>query len=403
MPITKLLMPKKLRSREKKSQLVVKYDSFFPKFSKKVILVVKKNTEYSGNLRICADLFLREGGYKICVYKDDSMPISIKDALKKQNISILEPNRWLTFYHILTAGVFVLSHVPRDAHLSLKNKNRKILGLWHGVAFKNIESQMISVPESKMELIKNNAKLYDLMVASSEADKNYIAKSFLVDESIIDVTGLPRYDLLKSSYSVDKFLQRQKDKLNNIILNKKFILYAPTFREKNDSAFDQICNEEWVRLNELLEKSDIILGLRPHSYDNKKPPIITEKMTHIVWLSQEEFTESNLILQFVDFLVVDFSSIWIDYLLLNRPILGFAKDFEHYCDNERGFAHNFEETFPDLFAHNFDDFIVNLMKLIESNISEKNYKFAKEKFHKHSLDTSFSDTLASSLKKLKIL
>ena len=397
------MLPKKFRSREKKSQLIARYDRFFPKSSKKIILVVKKNTEYSGNLRVCADLFLKEGDYKICVYKDDYMPENIEKALNLQGITILKPNLWRTFYHILTAGTFVFSHVPRDAHLSLKNKKRKVLGLWHGVAFKNIESQMISVPESKMELIKNNAKLYDLMVASSEADKNYIAKSFLVDESIIDVTGLPRYDLLKSSYSVDKFLQRQKDKLNNIILNKKFILYAPTFREKNDSAFDQICNEEWVRLNELLEKSDIILGLRPHSYDNKKPPIITEKMTHIVWLSQEEFTESNLILQFVDFLVVDFSSIWIDYLLLNRPILGFAKDFEHYCDNERGFAHNFEETFPDLFAHNFDDFIVNLMKLIESNISEKNYKFAKEKFHKHSLDTSFSDTLASSLKKLKIL
>ncbi|MGP9455266.1 CDP-glycerol glycerophosphotransferase family protein [Psychrobacter sp. AOP7-D2-23] len=399
----KLLIPKKLRGREKKSQLIAKYDRIFPKISKKVILVVKKNTEYSGNLRICADLFLRKGKHKLYVYKDDTMPKSIEKALTLQGVTVLKPNLWLTFYHILTAGVFVFSHVPRDAHLSLKNKKRKVLGLWHGVAFKNIESQMISVSDSKMELIKNNAKLYDLMIASSEADKKYIAKSFLVDESIIDITGLPRYELLKSSYQVDEFLQLQKNKLDGIKLNKKFILYAPTFREKNESAFDQICDEEWIRLNQFLENSDVILGLRPHSYDNKKPPTITEKMSHIVWLSQEEFTESNLILQFVSFLVVDFSSIWIDYLLLDRPILGFAKDFEHYCNNERGFAYDFEETFPDNFAHNFDDFITNLMKLIKSDINEKSYKFAKEKFHKHSLKTSFSDNLASSLKKLEVI
>ena len=403
MPTIKLLIPKKLRGREKKSQIIAKYDRFFPKFSKKVILVVKKNTEYSGNLRVCADLFLREGGYKICVYKDDSMPISIKNALRRQNISVLEPNRWLTFYHILTAGVFVFSHVPRDAHLSLKNKSRKVLGLWHGVAFKNIESQMLSVPDSKMELIKNNAKLYDLMVASSEADRDYISKSFLVDKNIIDIIGLPRYELLKPSYPVDCFLQLQKDKLNDITLNKKFILYAPTFREKNDSAFDQICDEEWIRLNQFLENSDVILGLRPHSYDNKKPPTITEKMTHIVWLSQEEFTESNLVLQFVDVLLVDFSSIWIDFLLLDRPILGFAKDFEHYCKEERGFAYDFEETFPDVFTHSFSELMINLKQLLESKCQTKEYIHAKGKFHKHSLNTSFSDTLVSSLKKLKII
>lgn len=397
------MLPKKLRSREKKSQLVARYDRFFPKFSKKIILVVKKNTEYSGNLRVCADLFLRNGQHKIYIYKDDAMPKDIEKALTVQGITVLKSNYWRTFYHILTAGTFVFSHVPRDAHLSLKNKNRRVLGLWHGVAFKNIESQMISVSESKMELIKNNAKLYDLMVASSEADKKYIAKSFLVDESIIDIIGLPRYELLKSNYPVDEFLQLQKNKLNNIKHSKKFILYAPTFREKTESAFDQVCDEEWIQLQNYLEKRNVILGLRPHSYDNKTPPCITKEMENIVWLSQEEFTESNLVLQFVDALIVDFSSIWIDFLLLDRPILGFAKDFEHYCNNERGFAYDFEETFPDKFAYNFNEFFTNLVRVIEDDSQKKEYVFAKEKFHKHSLLTDFSAALASSLKNLKII
>ncbi|MGP5518334.1 CDP-glycerol glycerophosphotransferase family protein [Psychrobacter celer] len=398
-----LKIPKKLRSRAKKVELIAEFDKIFPKKATKVILVVKKNTEFSGNLRVCADLLLKYRHHKVYVYKDGDMPIDIQESLQNQGIKVLEPNLWSTFYHILTAGVFILSHVPRDAHLSVKHKSRKIIGLWHGVAFKNIESQMLSVPESKMQLIKNNAKLYDLMVASSEADRGYIAKSFLVDKSIIDIIGLPRYELLKSSYPVDDFLQLQKNKLNDITLNKKLVLYAPTFREKNDSAFDQICDEEWIGLNQYLEKSDVILGLRPHSYDNKKPPTITEKMTHIVWLSQEEFTESNLVLQFVDVLLVDFSSIWIDFLLLDRPILGFAKDFEHYCNQERGFAYDFEETFPDVFTHSFSELMINLKKLLESECQTKEYIDAKEKFHKHPLDTSFSDTLASSLKKLEIL
>lgn len=397
------MLPKKLRSREKKAKIVAKYDWLFPKFSKKVILVVKKNTEYSGNLRVCADLLLRKNQHKLYVYKDDYMSVSIKNALNAQGIIVLKPNSWCSFYHILTAGVFILSHVPRDAHLSKKNKRRKILGLWHGVAFKNIESQMLSVSESKMKLIKNNARLYDLMIASSEADKKYMAKSFLVNEEIIDVIGLPRYELLKPCYPFDELLGLQKRKLEHIKSNRKFLLYAPTFRENGNSAFDQVSNEEWKTLNSFLERHNCILGLRPHSYDNKNPPSITKNMESIVWISQEEFTESNLILQFVDILVVDFSSIWIDFLLLNRPILGFAKDFDHYLNKERGFAYDFEETFPDIFTHNVDELIISLYELLTNNNIIKEYNYAKDKFHEYFLETNYVKTLSDSLKKLEVI
>lgn len=397
------MFPKRWRSREKKAQLVERFDWIFPKNSKKLILVVKKNTEFSGNLRVCADLILKCGKHKVFVYKDDSMPSSIKIALKKQGIIVLEPNSWRSFYHILTSGTCVFSHVPRDAHLTKKHKDRKILGLWHGVAFKNIESQMLSVADSKMQLIKNNAKLYDLLIASSEIDKQYMAKSFLVNEDIIDVIGLPRYELLKSSYLFDELLDWQKKKLNGIKSDRKFILYAPTFRENGSSAFDQIDNKEWLLLNKFLEDNNSVLGLRPHSYDNKRPPLITEDMDNIVWLSQEVFTESNLILQFVDILIVDFSSIWIDFLLLDRPILGFAKDFDHYCNQERGFAYNFDDTFPDIFAHNFKDLTQNLNQLLANDSQFTEYFHAKNKFHRYSLQTNYLDTLAGSLKRLKII
>lgn len=396
------MFPKKLRSREKKAQLVARYDRFFPKISRKVIFVVKKNTDYSGNLRVCADLFIRENKHKVFVYKDDYMPFYVKDALIEQGITVLEPNTWLSFYHILTAGVFVFSHVPRDAHLTLKHDRRKVLGLWHGVAFKNIESQMPHVSVSKMKLIENNAKLYDLMTASSEADKEYMAKSFLVDEEIINITGLPRYELLKSNYTLDGFLNHQKNKLNDIKLNRKLILYAPTFREDSESAFDQVSEDEWILLNNLLLENNSILGLRPHSYDNKTPPISTKGLDNVFWLSQEEFTETNVILQLVDILIVDFSSIWIDFLLLDRPIIGFARDFEHYYNDERGFAYNFDDTFPDKFNHTFSDFVICLDSLLKSNESQKNYSFAKSKFHHYSLNTNFVENLSRSLKKLNI-
>ena len=395
--LSKYLM-RKLGSREKKAQFFAKYDSFFPKFRRKVILVVKKNTEFSGNLRVCANVLLAKKSHKVYVYKDGSMPASLETAIKAQGMRVLKHNSWRSFYHIFTSGVIFFSHVPRDAHISVKSKRRVIVGLWHGVAFKNIESQMVSVAPEKLALIEKNAVLYDLMTASSQKDKKYLAKSFMVDESIIEITGLPRYDLLKSTYTLDEFLNAQKQQLERIKAGKKLILYAPTFREHCESHLEQISHSEWHTLNNFMIANNSVLGVRPHPYDLKHSPELFESLSNIVWLGQDEFTESNLVLQYVDALIVDFSSIWIDYLLLDRPILGFAKDFEHYRDNERGFAYDFSSTFPDVFVNNITDLISQLNLLLSNGIKIKKYSAAKKLFHAYDISADFSSNLEHSIK-----
>lgn len=395
--LLKYLM-RKLGSREKKAQFFAKYDAYFPKFRRKVILVVKKNTEFSGNLRVCANVLLAKKSHKVYVYKDGSMPASLETAIKAQGMRVLKHNSWRSFYHLFTSGMMFFSHVPRDAHISVKNKQRVIVGLWHGVAFKNIESQMVSVAPEKLALIEKNALLYDLMTASSQKDKQYLAKSFMVDESIIEVTGLPRYDLLKSTYPLDEFLNAQKQQLERIKASKKLILYAPTFREHCESHLKQISHSEWHTLNDFMIANNSVLGVRPHPYDLKRSPELFESLSNIVWLGQDEFTESNLVLQYVDALIVDFSSIWIDYLLLDRPIIGFAKDFEHYRDNERGFAYDFSSTFPDIFVNNITDLISQLELPLSNGIQTQKYSAAKQLFHAYDISADFSGNLEQSIK-----
>ena len=395
--LSKYLM-RKLGGREKKAQFFAKYDSFFPKFRRKVTLVVKKNTEFSGNLRVCADVLLTGKKHKVYVYKDGPMPTDLEIAIKAQGMRVLKHNSWHSFYHLFTSGLMVFSHVPRDAHISVKNKRRVIVGLWHGVAFKNIESQMVSVAPEKLALIEKNAVLYDLMTASSQKDKKYLAKSFMVDESIIEITGLPRYDLLKSTYTLDEFLNAQKQQLERIKAGKKLILYAPTFREHCESHLEQISHSEWHTLNNFMIANNSVLGVRPHPYDLKHSPDLFESLSNIVWLGQDEFTESNLVLQYVDALIVDFSSIWIDYLLLDRPIVGFAKDFEHYRDDERGFAYDFSSTFPDVFVNNITDLINQLDLLLSNGIQTKKYSAAKHLFHAYDISADFSGNLEESIK-----
>jgi CDP-glycerol glycerophosphotransferase (TagB/SpsB family) len=388
---------KRFASRKRKASIFALGDCLFPKNPSKLVLVVKKGTEFSGNLRVANDIFVKEKKHKIYIYKDGKFIPEIKKNLENQGVTVLEGWSIVSIFHLLTSGIFVFSHAPRDAHITKRCRKRVIINLWHGAAFKNIESLMPNIAEEKQNQIQANANLYDHIIASSISDKKICAKAFMVDESKVHVTGLPRYDILKDTYTLDSFLKMQKEKLRAIKKNKKLILYAPTFRENNSSAIDQISNSDWDKLSHLLEQNQAIMAIRPHAYDEAFPSYIKNNK-NFCFLSQQEYTEPNLVLQFTDILVVDFSSIWIDFLLLNRPIVGFAKDFDHYVQTERGFVYNFKETFPDTFYVSVNPLINHLEVLFSEGISSKEYKEATSLFHHYSLEAKFKSILHDSLK-----
>ena len=387
---------KKSISRKNKAKIFAWIDCLFFKNNSKVLLVVKNRTEFSGNLRVATDIFLEEKKYKIVVYKDGLFVPEIKKTLKEQGITVLEGWSVQSLFHLLTSGIFIFSHAPRDAHITKKCTNRIIINLWHGVAFKTIENLMPKIPQEKQKQIENNSHLYDMIIASSQEDKRTNTKAFMVNENKVQITGLPRYEILKETYILDNFLQIQQKKILSYKQDKKLILYAPTFRENNISPLEQISNNEWDILSSMLEKNNAIMGIRPHAYDINLPPYLSANKNFII-LPQLPFTETNLLLQHVDLLIVDFSSIWIDYLLLHRPIVGFAKDYSHYIDNERGFIYPFEKIFPDTFYTSIADLTKHIDNLLSSKIFDKEYKEAISFFHTYPLNSDFKNMLTSTL------
>jgi len=382
-------MYKKLTSRKNKAIIFSLWDCLFSKNYTKVVLVVKNRTEFSGNLRVVSEILLSDDKYRIYIYKDGDIVPKIRKMLEIKGATVLEGWSIKSLYHLLTSGIFIFSHAPRDAHITKRCKKRTIINLWHGVAFKTIENLMPNIPKEKQEQIRNNAKLYDLIIASSAVDKQTNVDAFMLDEKKVHITGLPRYDILKDSYILDNFLKEQKEKLLVYKKDKKLILYAPTFREKKISALDQMSESDWNIISNTLEQNNAIMAIRPHAYD-KALPVYLDNNENFFLLPHKIFTETNLILQFTDILIVDFSSIWIDFLLLNRPIVGFAKDLEHYLSRERGFVYDFESTFPDLFFHSTETLAEQLKVLLSKKDLTTQYKEASKKFHTYTINTNFA-------------
>lgn len=363
------------------------------------MIVVKNRTEFSGNLRVVTDLLWNENNHMIYVYKDGLMISENKMILEAKGIKVLEGWSIVSIYHLLTAGIFIFSHAPRDGHITKRCKNRKIINLWHGVAFKCIENLMPRLPSAKQKQIETNAGLYDVLIASSETDKRTNMAAFMLEEEKVKITGLPRYDLLKEEYPLDSFLSMQKNKILAFKKDKTFILYAPTFRENGLSPLEQLSNKDWDMISYILEKNNAIMAIRPHAYDVSIPSYI-QINSNFCWLPHASFTETNLILRYADILLVDFSSIWIDFLLLEKTIIGFAKDFESYTGYERGFAYDFKTTFPDTFFYTTQTLCDHLDLILKNKMFSKQYLKALKQFHKYKLKENFSEHFKLILKDL---
>ena len=52
------------------------------------------------------------------------------------------------------------------------------------------------------------------------------------------------------------------------------------------------------------------------------------------------------LLKYTDILITDYSSIFFDFLLLNRPIIFFDYDFKEYSSNMGGFVYDYEKMTP---------------------------------------------------------
>ena len=129
---------------------------------------------------------------------------------------------------------------------------------------------------------------------------------------------------------------------------QKMILWMPTYRKSKklnnheDSSKDIpiIDAQNLIEINETLKSVGNLLVIKPHPLQNSITHLVHESSNIKILTNDDLYKMGIELYQFVgsaDALITDYSSIYFDYLLLNRPI-GFAyDDFEEYI-KRRGFT-----------------------------------------------------------------
>lgn len=241
---------------------------------------------------------------------------------------------------VLGAGVWFTSAGLPVYGTNLK-KDRLIINLWHGVPLKKIALLDPNLQKSaKVYFRKIFSENYSCILTTSQALVPLMAKSFDVPESMVKVWGQPRTDGLFRQMDGRAWL---KGIFGDLPEYRAAVLYAPTFRDYGRVQLFPFEDFDGERLKEFLEKERILLFLRTHIDEKGSANLYLSD--RVRYLGNREAEDVTGFLKAFDCLITDYSSIYVDYLLTDRPLIFLPYDKEIYLD-ERGMNFAYDEVTP---------------------------------------------------------
>lgn len=296
-----------------------------------------------------------------------------RDIVKDENVKIVYrfSIRWL--YYMARANFWIIN--ARMPKWLPKRKETKYVQTWHGTPLKKLALDMdtFSMPGSNLENYKKNflieTQKWDYLVAPNQYSKDIFKSCFAFEKSFID-SGYPRNDVLYQKNN-DKDIKAIKKQLG-IPLDKKVILYAPTWRDDYYISKGKYKFHVPFDMDQLIHLlgNDAVFIFRAHylvaeSLDNiSTHPNIFNFSTNI------DISDLYLV---SDLLITDYSSVFFDYANLKRPMLFYAYDYEHYRDKLRGFYFDLEKNAPGPFVTEENIFYEKLTVFVETGNFE-NYQ-----------------------------
>lgn len=359
------------------------YSAYLLPINKKLITFVSESRdELSGNLQ-----FLNEE------LNRPEYPFVRRFFLKK---TIAEPK---SLSYLLSLGfslgrsryIIIDDFLPRVNQLRIRKK-ADLVQLWHAVgAFKKFGYSRMGLPGGPSKNSKHH-KNYTMVFVSSQSVVRYYSEGFSIDEGRIFPFGVPRTDLFFDRKKIEK-IRKLVYSENRIPIEKKIILFAPTFRGKGQRSADY--NFDWIDLKlmyDSLYKQGYFLILKFHPFINRK--IIIPKYMNDFIIDLSDYREINNLLFVADILITDYSSVIFEFGLLGKKQIFYAPDLEEYVSS-RGFYQEYEKFVPGRIAKDMSTLIHCICTENDELTSEKVTNFNKT--YMDNLDGNSSKRIAQFL------
>lgn len=338
----------------------------------------------------------------------------------EKNTIIVKLHSLKGLYYLLKCKVLFLTHsISMDFSIrygnglfsivKLRMSNRIIINLWHGIALKKLlalTNDDVKKQTNRVAYNRWERSRYNGLVCSSEIDSYAMATMFYpISYDRMWITGYPKNDfLLKDLQNLPKYFRDAILAIEKLVNGKRLIVYAPTYRQTSavqDAFYYQFSVDEIDELKKLLKAHNAVLGVRLHYFRNSQELFNIESYIDndtIIDLGHYVISEISAVIRMADVVVTDYSSLYIDALYLNKPVVSFAYDFEDYKSKQDGILYDMSIVFPGPVIQKFSELVTTLDGILSGTdqMDKSHYKISQNFYYKY-IDTNNSRRIVDNI------
>lgn len=351
-------------------KIIYKIFWIFPVKKNRVLFISYFGKQYSDSPR-----FLYE---ELCKKREDLDIVWVLNSkntqLEMSGVKIVKEKSLSYLYYLATSKYWIDN--CHGYHLREPRKETVYFQTWHGTPLKKIGQDIEGEQYKKSRESWNlETSYWNYLLSPSKGLNDILTKAFSIDKNILINATYPRNEFLLNANLEEvknKVLRELKIPKEN--LEKKIILYAPTFRLGETEEYSLKIDLE--KFNEKLE-SEYIFLIRTHPNVKK---IVSEIENSSIFIDVSKYNDIHELYIASDILITDYSSVFFDYSLLKKPMIFYPYDYEHYKNEDRGFYFEYGEIVPGPIVYTSEELLQLLLKLEED---KEKYKDKINSFNKN--------------------
>lgn len=274
-------------------------------------------------------------------------------ALKEKGYPVVRAFSLKGIWLVLRAHIALYTNGLADLsfHGSMVPRRLKLIALRHGRSVKRVR---FASKNTKFDfvsgfLLKRETKMIKYAISTSEFISKVQSEVLNLELKQQVITGYPRNDLMLTP---DKEIHDRWAAFIGGATHNLVILYGPTWRHgRKTTSFFPFENFDLPGLKSLLEANNILLLLRPHKNELRNPNVkmflqeVCSASSNIRMATHIEYESVNDLLPFCDALICDYSALYHDFLLLDRPIIFVPYDYLEF-EKQNGFFYDYFAYLP---------------------------------------------------------
>jgi hypothetical protein len=347
------------------------WDRLAPQAGDSILVFARHSTLGPDSLALLEQLPQTFPETKVYLIVDSISEFEASEPLTTTNfeveLELVERHSADVVHALVNSSLLLFTHSGLRRFRTLEHNDRTWITIPHGIITKaagNLSQSSIEHSTPLNPSLETLPNWYDVQTVASDVELFFRSCARGNHPACFKKYGYPRYDRIERLREGEVTPQLTAAAEETLSDDETFrLLYAPTHKDSETTTLFPLSGFDIYKFKQFLNDHDMELFVRMHPSEENTDFYEEVIDGETILYGGQSFSSSPTeILPAFDALITDYSSIYIDFLPFDRPIIFFKDNHDSYLQ-ERGIAYDYDRYFPGREVETAEEFKTHLQTI----------------------------------------